>query len=260
VSTLGDARSLCPRTAAYSDEPLTALPDQIDLARAALGPLPAYRRRGISRVTVPRGQVEVDIDLENTEAGVYLWGTLVTNRSGRQLQKAGYRPFVTWEPMTAAVETELFGRFWTWLSGLRAASAEAGLTFRAYCYNASAEGTQLRRLAAELGLDEEVAEFTASAEWVDLLRVFDRQLITGESAGLKRVARLYGFSWDVEDPGGGESMLRYDDAVGIEAAERAEAARAWLLAYNRCDVEATLALRGWLDGEAAACPPVTDLG
>jgi RNase_H superfamily len=225
VRTLGDARELDPRTAAYCDQPLRGLPEQIDQARAALGAAPAYRRRGVERVVVPRGAVEVDVDMENAEDGVYLWGALVTGRpagagvpGGRAAD--GYRAFATWAPLTAAAEAALFTEFWTWLSGLAAA----------------------------------VEAFTSGDDWVDLLRVFDRQLVTGGSSGLKRVAALAGYSWDVEDPGGAESMAYYDRAVGGD-----QAARDWLLAYNRGDTEATAALREWLDRAGGGCPSVETL-
>jgi predicted RecB family nuclease len=272
IHVLGDARSLSPGTAAYSDEPMRDLPEQIDLARAALGGAPAYRRRGVARVRVPRGDVEIDIDMENTEEGVYLWGALVSAGPGRATGAGGYRPFCTWQPLTAVVEAELFARFWAWLTGLRRDAAAAGLVFRAYCYNAAAENTQMLRIAAAAGLAEEVTAFTGSGQWVDLLRVFEAQLITGAPAGLKHVAALCGFTWEVEDPGGSESMLRYDQAAGLggpgaagapgetAAAGGAGAAREWLLTYNRNDVEATRALRNWLDRDASGCPPVEDLG
>jgi predicted RecB family nuclease len=227
---------------------------QIDRARAALGDCPAYRSRGVDRVEVPRADVEVDIDMENAEEGVYLWGALVTIRSSWDGVPAGYRGFCTWEPMSSQVEADLFASFWQWLSKLRSAVADAGLTFRAYCYNAAAENSQLRRIAADGVLAGEVAAFIGSDQWLDLYRVFDRQLVTGRSAGLKTVAVLAGFSWEVTDAGGDQSMVRYDEAVG--ASGGAGQARDWLLAYNRNDTQATLALRDWLDDAASACPPI----
>lgn len=254
IRTLGDARALSARTAAYCDEPMRGLPEQIDQARAALGESPVYRRRGVGRVVVPRGAVEVDIDMENAEDGVYLWGALVTSRPAWGGAPDGYRAFRTWAPLTPAAEAAVFIRFWTWLSQLRAAAAAAGLVFRAYCYNAAAENTQLRRLGEQAGVAAAVAAFTGGDDWVDLLRVFDRQLITGASVGLKRVAVLAGYSWEVDDPGGAISMAYYDRAVGGDTA-----AREWLLAYNRGDTEATAALREWLGHAATGCPSVESL-
>ena len=235
------------------------LPEQIDLARAALGGSPAYRRRGVARVEVPRGDVEVDIDMENVEEGVYLWGALVTDRSGRDAAPAGYRPFCTWDPMTGEAEAALFTEFWQWLTELRQNAAAAGLVFRAYCYNAAAENSQMRRIAAAVGMADVVAAFARSNAWIDLLRVFETQIITGSSAGLKRVAALAGFTWEVTDPGGSESMVRYDEAVNPGKPLASRAARDWLLAYNRNDVEATRALREWLDLAATRCPSIEDL-
>jgi predicted RecB family nuclease len=55
-------------------------------------------------------------------------------------------------------------------------------------------------------------------------------------------------------------MIRYDEAVDPGDARAAARARDWLLAYNRNDVEATRALREWLDRDASDCPRVEDLG
>jgi predicted RecB family nuclease len=250
IGTLGDARSLDEKTASYSDAPMRDLPQQIDNARAALGPSPVYRRRGVDQVSVPRADIEVDIDMENTEDGVYLWGTLLTDRSGR----SDYRAFATWEPLTAEIEAGLFRQFWSWLTDLRKTAFNERKSFSSYCYNANAENSQLRRIAATIGLDLEVAEFIGSGEWIDLLAVFSAQLITGQSAGLKKVAGLAGFAWSVPDPSGAASIVRYDDAIQGSAG-----AIDWLLEYNRCDVEATRALRDWLDGSGRDCPAVQDL-
>lgn len=260
IATLGDASALCAKTAAYGDAPMRDLPEQIDSARAALAGHVACRRRGVKQVRVPRADVEVDVDMENTQDGVYLWGALVTDRSGLVSGEAGYRAFHSWEQPTAATEAQTFAEFWRWLTGLRVAVTGRGLSLRAYCYNAAAEVGQLRRISSGLALEREVAEFIGSKAWVDLLRVFDSQLITGESIGLKQVAGLCGFRWEVADPGGDMATVKFDAAIDQERPEAAEQARRWLLDYNRCDVEATRALREWLDRDASACPSVAGLG
>lgn len=259
VNTAADAMSLCAATASYSGAGLSSLPQQIDLARAALGTEVVYRRRGVDAVHIPRADVEVDIDLENVEDGVYLWGALVTDRAAIGVE-TGYRAFVSWEPMGEAVEVRNFERLWNWLAELRIQVLSKGGTLRGYCYNATVESGHMRRLARLADRGDEVDEFLGPEEWVDLLRVFDSQLITGTGVGLKAVAPLAGYGWAVEDPGGAESMIRYDAAVAADDEGDRERARSWLLTYNRGDVEATLALREWMDREASAIHSIESIG
>lgn len=130
---------------------------------------------------------------------------------------------------------------------------------RAYCYNAAAENTYLRRLGLAGGILEDVTAFIRSDQWVDILQVVDRPLLTGGGLGLKKIAPLTGFAWSVDDPGGGGSMLRHDVAVKGGDDGGRDAARHWLLDYNRGDVEATLAIRDWLDDKGASIPSVESL-
>jgi hypothetical protein len=67
------------------------LPTHNDLARAALGPAAAYRKRGVSTVVIARADVEIDVDMENTQLSCYMWGSYVTDRPIASIADNGYR-------------------------------------------------------------------------------------------------------------------------------------------------------------------------
>jgi len=228
------------------------VPEAILNARAALGPEPVYRRPNGDLPAVPRADVEIDIDMENVLDGVYLWGALVTDRTGTGIAETGYRAFATWETLTTATELENFQQFWDWLEDLIADCSTAGASVRAYCWHESAENTQLRRIARPSpALKSRVDSFIESGTWVDLERTFKHGWITGGSTSLKAVAPLAEFDWDVADPGGAMSMVHYLEATAGNAN-----ARTWLVDYNRGDVEATLAIREWLTRNGHQWPEV----
>jgi predicted RecB family nuclease len=234
----------------------SSVANQIELARARVGGLPAYRRRDVVSVEVPRADIEIDVDMESTNDGCYLWGALATDR--REPDAAGqYLSFASWDADIEAGELAAFEKFWSWFSAVRARAAAAGASFRAYCYSRSAEEGQMTRLADRLGVRDEVDAFLASDEWVDLLEVVRKQLVTGRSMGLKETAPLAGFSWRFDDAGGTLAMVKYDEAVDVvvDAGAR-EAAAQWILDYNEDDVRATAALRSWLDGAARMLPSI----
>jgi len=225
-------------------------------ARAALGPHPVYRRPGVDEATVPRADIEIDIDMENVNEGVYLWGVLINDRTKLDTVPE-YIPFVSWEPINDEVELEVFLAMWNWLTTQRDQARDSGLTMKAYVWHEPAENQHLRRIsgAANRRLEEQVETLINSGAWVDLKRVFEKSWITGGSVGLKSIAPLAGFEWDVDDPGGGLSMVKYDEAVVVDS-EAADAARDWILDYNRGDVEATSAIRDWLSVEGSTWPEV----
>ncbi len=149
-----------------------------------------------------------------------------------------------------------FGRS-DWLTTQRDRAQDNGLTMKAYVWHEPAENYHLRRIsgAANRRLEEQVELLINSDVWVDLKRVFETSWMTGGSVGLKSIAPLAGFEWDVDDPGGGLSMVKYDEAVADDS-QATNAAREWILDYNRGDVEATSAIREWLSVKGSAWPEV----
>ena len=212
LETVGDLEPIDTKTLAVCAAGASNAAGQIELARARVGAAPAYRKRGIDVVTVPRADIEVDVDMENTNEGCYLWGALVTDRRGAA-PTVRYMPFVTWDPDIEAGELIAFKDFWSWFRDLRAQAADEGASFKAYCYSKSAEQGQMTRLADRLGLRDEVDEFWDSEDWVDLLEVVRAQLVTGRSMGLKETAPLAGFAWRSGDSAGhaGHRQVRPGD-------------------------------------------------
>jgi predicted RecB family nuclease len=258
IISVADVARIDQRTASFSDSRLADLPAHIDNARAWLGPHPAYRRRGVHRVVVPRADIEIDVDMENVSEGCYLWGTLLNVHDATGTATSTFRPFVSWDPDTAVGEIEAFFGFWEWLSELQSQAARSGRSLRAYCYSQGAENGQLRRIAALCGMEHEVEDLLRSDKWVDLLPIVQRQLITGHGMGLKMVAPLAGFAWRGPEVGGHLAMIRYVEATsGEDDALRAKA-RQWILDYNEDDVRATAALRDWLDRSASSLPSIDE--
>lgn len=263
ISTVDKLAALDPA----DDPPIhwTGIPfdDAIFLARSWLADLTMVRR--VDEVDVPRADVEVDIDMESFgDSGSYLWGCLL---SGADIGiEHGYWSFSTWDPLPTLDEARSFAEFWAWLSEVRTRAAAAGLTFRAYCYNALAENRWLfasvTRFSGMAGIPTraEIKSFVDSEEWVDLFRSVSEQFLCARGKGLKVVAPIAGFQWRDPEAGGEASMRWYRDAVGMDGEAPELAQRERLLRYNEDDVLATHALREWMSGPARyAVPHLDDL-
>ncbi|MFC5996166.1 TM0106 family RecB-like putative nuclease [Pseudonocardia hispaniensis] len=263
VGTVAGLAALDP--AAEPPVPLPGMPfaDMVALARAWQRGLTVVRR--VPRVPVPRADIEVDVDMESFgEAGAYLWGALLSYPRGARAgdEPAGYRAFVTWEPVPTQDERRSFAEFWTWLSGVRSAAVESGRSFAAYCYNEQAENRWLiasaRRFAGHPGIPSvaEVERFIAMPGWIDLFALVSDWFLCAHGKGLKRVAPVAGFAWRDPEAGGENSMRWYRDAVGLGGRPPEPTQRHRLLQYNQDDVEATRALREWMTSPSVEQVPL----
>ncbi len=262
VETVGDLLTLDPHTASVGY--LGGLVRYIDSARAnKVGKV--LRARGVESFTLPRADVEVDVDMENdatidpsadseTQGLIYMWGTLTTSRhEGFKLPGKRYRDFSTFTADDVEGEAQAFIELWQWLHGLMMLCRVDGLTFKAYCYS-GAEARCMRSIASRhagvpgMPSIEEVNAFLASEHWVDLYKIVSEQLVwPTEDLGLKSTAKWARHSWRDDDANGASSTVWYQQATKGETEQVRSAAAARLREYNEDDVIATLKLRDWLD-------------
>ncbi|HEV3357151.1 MAG TPA: TM0106 family RecB-like putative nuclease [Pseudonocardiaceae bacterium] len=263
VRTVDELAALDPADPPTGTPPSLLLSDAVILAKAWLANLPVVRR--VRTPEVPRGDVEVDVDMESFgESGAYLWGALL---SGEGIDEpAGYRAFVTWDALPTNDEARSFAEFWRWLSNVAARARINGRTFRAYCYNELAENRWLLasadRFADEPGIPTraEVQQFIDSESWVDMFRIVTDTFLCAKGKGLKTIAPVAGFHWRDPEASGENSMRWYRDAVGMDGEPVALDQRRRLLVYNEDDVRATKRLREWMSSpEVSNIPYIDDL-
>lgn len=267
ISTVDALAELGPDAAEALPLAATRTADAVLLAKAWLRELPLVRR--VAHLDVPRGDVEVDVDMESyADSGAYLWGSwLSQTTTGADTgidEPEGYRAFASWDPLPSDDEARSFAEFWSWFTSVRHRAHERGLTFRAYCYNELAENRWMlasaERFAGKPGIPtvEQVREFIDSDEWVDLFAVVRDQFLCPKGKGLKVIAPNAGFAWRDAEAGGENSMRWYRDAVGLDGAAPDELQRRRLLQYNEDDVRATLAIRRWMTADAGSQVPYAE--
>lgn len=220
----------------YGPTPITdtAIRTQIHEARSAVAGTPIVRPTW-RETDMPRGDLEIDLDMENADR-VYLWGAYLARVPSGWPEAAGaYVPFASFEPLDAAAERALATRLWGWLTDLLDRAEAADLVARVYFYS-GVETTKLRSIIPS----EELEAVVASDRWVDLLPVMKQKFWSNWGHGLKVTAVASGFAWRDDDPGGFASMRWYADAMeGVDRDDNI----ARILAYNEDDCRATAALR-----------------
>jgi predicted RecB family nuclease len=214
---------------------------------------------------IPLFDIEIDIDLENSQAAlfeslgeelpgkdqVYLYGYGILDRTTVQdWNKAEFTSIINFDD-TVEAEIEVLSTMWSVLKTEVGKAESAGKTIGIFHYSSHEKSwfrKFARRHAAVPGTPslQEVEDFMAKY-FVDLLKYSELVALPVTGYGIKKLAPLAGFQWEVSDPGGAESLLKYRESIDeeISPAERA-ANQEWLRSYNIDDVKSTFAVREYL--------------
>ena len=214
---------------------------------------------------IPEFDIEVDIDLENSQAllqellpdevlpddRVYLYGYGIhdrtKNRDWRSAELFSISDFANTEEAEYSVLTQMWEKLEEMAS--RAKSENKSLGIFHYSHH---EKTWWRRFAKRFvgrpnvpTLDH--VEHFMNRYFVDLLEYSRKVALPTTGYSIKLLAPLANFYWSVDNAGGATSLLKYKEATSATTSDskKAEAIN-WLINYNRDDVKATYAVREYL--------------
>ncbi|MEI8082275.1 MAG: TM0106 family RecB-like putative nuclease [Actinomycetes bacterium] len=219
------------------------------IVRAQMVSVGEYLRRvTVGPIDVPRADIEIDLDIESDRNGrVYLWGLLISDRSGRSPSFVGISD---WRPLNDQRESELGAELWQFLRTTITDHERSGRSVLVYHYS-TPEPMHLLKLARggiAPGLpSEKQARTLIRDHFVDLLPIMRTNFLGLRGLGLK-MAASHGprFRWRDDDPGGAQSQTWLDEVYQDQDPSRRDGAKVRILEYNEDDVRATSALRHWL--------------
>lgn len=226
-------------------------------------------RLDVTEFVIPTFDVEIDIDLENSQGvlqelgfdesvepdRLYLYGYITHDRTVHDDWNKSERG--TFEDYSGTQEGEhsVYLRMWEYLQARIALAHSQGKTIGIFHYSQH-EVTWWKKWTTNFSdlsgtpSQDELDNFL-STHMHDLYPLAQKVVFPASdkspvcSYSIKSIAPLSGFSWDADDAGGANSLLKYKEATGTDALA-ADAAREWLRNYNVDDVRATMALRNWL--------------
>ena len=217
---------------------------------------------------VPSFDIEIDIDLENSQAAleeigatdviepdrVFLYGYIKHDRTSIENWDANDAHSFENYGNDAEAEFDVLSSMWNYLVREVDEAQQSGKTIGIFHYS-PVERTWFKRFAkryeGRTGVPtlEAVNEFM-DTYFIDLIKTAKcvafppskNSSLGGYS--IKTLAPLVPFEWHVDDGNGAEALLRYKEAIA--GTSESEDARTWLRSYNWDDVRATMALRNWM--------------
>ena len=211
---------------------------------------------------IPSFDIEVDIDLENSQAlleevlegetlgddRVYLYGYGVHDRTiNPDWKSAEFGHFANFDN-TDEAEYEVLLNMWRKLEELVVSAQSQNKTIGIFHYSPH-EITWWKRFADRYSNNpdtpsiDHVVDFIEK-HFVDLWKYTRKVALRSSSYSIKHLAPVANFRWAVENPGGALSLIKYKTAINDSSSnsDREEAIH-WLISYNRDDVAATYAVR-----------------
>ena len=216
---------------------------------------------------VPTFDIEIDIDLENSQAAaqeagledspgrdvLYMYGFGIHDRTINPDWRSVTVDCIDDFSDTDASEFQIYSQMWQRLEEEVAKAEAAGKSVGIFHFGAH-EQIWWRKFANIHALKPgtptlDRVETFMSKYLINLLPIARQVALPVSGYSIKTLAPLAGFNWEVDSAGGDNSIVVYQRAISSKSSpqEKADAVK-WLRDYNRDDVKATFAVREYLRG------------